>query len=176
MIIIIIGGIKFITTYFVNIFDTRIIFSMILIIIIIGETATTITLASNDIICIIRGAMIIISTVLLQSPSPSCQQPPFLKYAPFPETNCQFPTPQETTGVTGGKSQQLTDSLADGSQEAGSRIGGAGGNGRGDGSGMQSSGSVRPRSGTWSVANSRRVKIKAEKEEEGMALMLLSLV
>ncbi|XP_037782242.1 uncharacterized protein LOC119578716 isoform X6 [Penaeus monodon] len=72
----------------------------------------------------------------------------------------------ETTGVTGGKSQQLTDNLADGSQEAGSRIGGSGGNGRGDGSGMQSSGSVRPRSGTWSVANSRRVKIKAEKEEE----------
>ncbi|XP_042865545.1 uncharacterized protein LOC122249063 isoform X3 [Penaeus japonicus] len=76
----------------------------------------------------------------------------------------------ETTGVTGGKSQQLTDSLADGSQEAGSRIGGAGGNGRGDGSGMQSSGSVRPRSGTWSVANSRRVKIKAEKEEEATAM------
>ncbi|XP_063604770.1 dentin matrix acidic phosphoprotein 1-like isoform X3 [Penaeus indicus] len=72
----------------------------------------------------------------------------------------------ETTGVTGGKSQQLTDNLADGSQEAGSRIGGSGGNGRGDVSGMQASGSVRPRSGTWSVANSRRVKIKAEKEEE----------
>ncbi|XP_069982626.1 uncharacterized protein SNF4Agamma isoform X3 [Penaeus vannamei] len=76
----------------------------------------------------------------------------------------------ETTGVTGGKSQQLTDNLADGSQEAGSRIGGSGGNGRGDGSGMQSSGSVRPRSGTWSVANSRRVKIKAEKEEEATAM------
>ncbi|XP_053629238.1 uncharacterized protein SNF4Agamma isoform X3 [Cherax quadricarinatus] len=30
----------------------------------------------------------------------------------------------------------------------------------------QSTSGVRPRSGTWSVANSRRVKIKAEKEEE----------
>lgn len=88
----------------------------------------------------------------------------------YPEPTIQEETspndPEETTGVTGGKSQQLTDNLADGSQEAGSRIGGSGGNGRGDGSGMQSSGSVRPRSGTWSVANSRRVKIKAEKEEE----------
>ncbi|KAK3859018.1 hypothetical protein Pcinc_034827 [Petrolisthes cinctipes] len=38
-----------------------------------------------------------------------------------------------------------------------------------DGGGQAEKGPIRPRSGTWSVATSRRVKIKAEKEEEAAA-------
>ncbi|XP_042238251.1 uncharacterized protein LOC121876850 isoform X5 [Homarus americanus] len=68
-----------------------------------------------------------------------------------------------------GKNQQGTDASADSPQDViVSRTHGTATTGdRGDdGFSSQSSISARPRSGTWSVANSRRVKIKAEKEEE----------
>ncbi|KAK7066661.1 hypothetical protein SK128_002025 [Halocaridina rubra] len=60
----------------------------------------------------------------------------------------------ETPGV--GKTPQDSSSAADSSQDTGTSLG----DGPGD------TGGVRPRSGTWSVATSRRVKIKAEREEE----------
>ncbi|XP_066939450.1 uncharacterized protein SNF4Agamma isoform X3 [Macrobrachium rosenbergii] len=66
----------------------------------------------------------------------------------------------ETAGV--GSSGKAQDGSTDLSHDIGYGV--SSGIDGGDGS-AQSSG-VRPRSGTWSVANSRRVKIKAEKEEE----------
>ncbi|XP_071513926.1 uncharacterized protein [Panulirus ornatus] len=74
--------------------------------------------------------------------------------------------PQDITVAPGPKSQQGADITVELSQDTpSSRAPGTVSTGdRGDDAIIQST--PRPRSGTWSVANSRRVKIKAEKEEE----------
>ncbi|KAK8379703.1 hypothetical protein O3P69_019593 [Scylla paramamosain] len=73
--------------------------------------------------------------------------------------------PSDASSASSGKTQGgegAQDSHKDSQTGRGSGGGGAGGQGE-DGAPQHP---TRPRSGTWSVATSRRVKIKAEKEEE----------
>merc|ERR1739842_83400 len=86
-----------------------------------------------------------------------------------PDHNVTRPTGSSPVWV---KRQQQTQeapaviSSAKGSGSGGASDAGDGGSGSKDAGAGQLQPERRPRSGTWSVANSRRVKIKQEKEED----------